>query len=72
MEAKREFFTAQANEDGTWYVNAYRSDAAGDLRRETLIDGISEKAASRIADRGNEYVSAIRDAHEELRKVGTK
>ena len=67
METKREFFSSQANENGTWYVNSYRSDAAGELRRETLIDGISEKAAAKIVACGNLFIESIREAQKELR-----
>ncbi len=66
METKREYFTVHANSNGTWHVNAYRTDETGELRRNTLIEGISEKAASTIAKHGNAFVGAIREARLEL------
>ena len=68
MEPKKEYFSARASESGAWLVDAYRTDAAGELRRETLIDGISKKAAAKITACGNAFVEAIREARLELKK----
>lgn len=67
-EQKREFFSARANKGGAWGVDSHRTDAAGEIRRETLIDGISEKAAAKIAACGNLFVASIREAGKELKK----
>lgn len=68
MESKKEFFSARANKGGAWCVDSYRTDSAGELRRETLIDGISQRAASKITACGNAFVEAIREARLELKK----
>lgn len=63
-KAKRDFFSAQADTDGTWYVNSYRVNEAGEIRRETLIERISEESAAKIVERGNAFIAAIREARE--------
>lgn len=68
MDSKKEYFSARENVRSAWLVDAYRTDAAGELRRETLIEGISKKAAAKIVVCGNAFVEAIREARLELKK----
>lgn len=42
-------YDATQGDDGCWYVNRYWRDEAGDLRRDTPWDGLTEEAAASLA-----------------------